>query len=104
VDIKEKVHASSSFLSTAKRFGYDCNRNRQFRCHVCQKTWSIAEPRLLGKMRINEANALMTIQLLIEGCSIRSIERITSIGKSALPRLLVLASSIGAFSNQPRRF
>lgn len=33
----------------------------------------------------------MAIQLLVEGCSIRTIERVTGIGKSALLRLLVLA-------------
>jgi transposase-like protein/IS1 family transposase len=78
-------------LSTAKRFGFDRYRNQRFRCHVCKKTWSEAKPRTLGTMRINEAKGLMAIQLLVEGCSIRSIERITGIGKAALLRLLVLA-------------
>lgn len=76
---------------TAKRFGYDRKQNQRFRCHVCKKTWIEAQDKMLGTMRIDEAKALLALQLLVEGCSIRSIERITGIGKATILRLLVLA-------------
>lgn len=76
---------------TAKRFGYDRKRNQRFRCHICKKTWIEAQPKMLGAMRIDEVKALLALQLLVEGCSIRTIERITGIGKTAIINLLILA-------------
>src|SRR5262249_19699283 len=75
----------------AKRFGFDRKHNQRFRCHVCGKTWIQAQVRMLGTMRIDEAKALMAINMFVEGCSVRTIERLTGIGKTALLNLLVLA-------------
>jgi IS1 family transposase/transposase-like protein len=76
---------------TARRFGYDRKHNQRFQCHICGKTWIDAQVRMLGTMRIDEAKALMALNMLVEGCSIRTIERLTSIGKTAILNLLVLA-------------
>lgn len=77
--------------NTAKRFGYDRKRNQRFRCYICRRTWIQPQQKMLGAMRIDEAKALLAIQLLIEGCSIRTTERITGIGKTAIIHLLLLA-------------
>ncbi len=74
-----------------KRFGKNRNGSQRFRCPQCGKTYSEAVARLFGTMTINETKALLAIQLLIEGASIRSTERITGIHRDTIIRLLVLA-------------
>jgi hypothetical protein len=57
----------------------------------------IREPRtkraliLLGSMYLPEAKALMCLQLLVEGSSVRSIERITGVHRDSILSLLVTA-------------
>lgn len=75
----------------AQRFGFDRNRNQRFRCLQCSKTFLEDKPRLLDDMRILPDKAMLALQLLVEGNSIRTTERITGIGKSAIIRLLLLA-------------
>lgn len=83
------MQAQHDCLFSAKRFGYDRKRNQRFRCHICGKTWIEAREKMLGSMKIDEAKALLAIQLLVEGCSIRSIERITGLAKWTIIRLLL---------------
>src|SRR5689334_3066865 len=73
------------------RFGKNRNGSQRFRCPRCGKTYSEETKRLFGSMLVNEEKALLAIQLLIEGTSIRSAERITGIHRDTITRLLVLA-------------
>jgi transposase-like protein/IS1 family transposase len=75
----------------AKRFGYDRKRNQRFRCIQCGKTFIEEQHKPLGEMRIPLERALLALQLMVEGCSVRSIERITGSDKKTLLALLVLA-------------
>ena len=72
-----------------KRFGKDRKGNQRFRCLSCGKTAIAPYDKPLDDMRVPLEKALMVLQLLIEGCSIRSAERITGIGKTAILSLLV---------------
>ena len=56
-------------------------------------TWYCTEKheRLFAPMIVFEDKALLAIQLLIEGTSIRSVERITRLHRDTILRLLVLA-------------
>ncbi len=45
---------------------------------------------MLGAMTVDEAKALLALQLLVEGNSIRSTERIAGIDKNTIMRLLVV--------------
>lgn len=73
------------------RFGKNRNGSQRFRCPRCGKTYSEDTKRLFGSMLVNEEKALLAIQLLIEGTSIRSAERITGLHRDTIIRLLVLA-------------
>jgi transposase-like protein/IS1 family transposase len=75
----------------AKKNGKDRKGNQRYRCNQCRKTLQPCREKLLGKMRLPEDKALIVLQLLVEGMSIRSIERITGIGKNTVLRLLVFA-------------
>lgn len=73
------------------RFGKHRNGLQRFRCAQCRKTFTEDHTRLFGSMTVPEDKALLAIQLLIEGTSIRSTERITQLHRDTILRLLVLA-------------
>src|SRR3954470_13640076 len=74
-----------------QRFGEHRNGLQRFRCPQCHKTFTEEHTRLFAPMILPEEKALLAIQLLIEGTSIRSIERITQLHRDTILRLLVLA-------------
>ena len=61
-----------------KKFGKHRNGLQRFRCPQCGKTYTEDHARLFAPMIVPEDKALLAIQLLIEGTSIRSVERITA--------------------------
>lgn len=73
----------------AKRFGKDRKGNQRYRCLTCRKTFSERAERPLGDMRLPLDRALLCLNLLCEGSSIRAIERITGTEKKTILRLLV---------------
>jgi transposase-like protein/IS1 family transposase len=74
-----------------QRFGKHRNGLQRFRCPKCRKTYTEDHARLLGTMTVPEDKAILAIQLLIEGASIRSTERITGMHRDTIMRVLVLA-------------
>jgi len=74
-----------------QRFGKHRNGLRRFRCPRCHKTYTEAHKRTHGEMYLSENKALLALQLLIEGNSIRSTERITGVDRNTIMKLLVLA-------------
>jgi len=74
-----------------KRFGKHRNGLQRFRCPQCGKTYTEEHKRLFGTMTVPEDKALLAIQLLIEGTSVRSTERVTGLHRDTIIKLLVLA-------------
>lgn len=75
----------------AKKFGKDRKGNQRYRCSKCRKTFQAYRERLLGSMYLSEEKALMVLQMLVEGNSVRSINRITGIEKKTILTLLNVA-------------
>ena len=75
----------------AKKFGKDRYGNQRYRCNQCRKTFQQERDKPLGNMYLPEQKALLVLQLLVEGNSIRSIERVTGIEKKTILSLLALA-------------
>lgn len=75
----------------AKKSGKDRKGNQRFRCNQCRKTFQEMKENLLGSMRIPIEKAEMCLQLLLEGMSIRSVQRITGLHQETILNLLVLA-------------
>lgn len=73
-----------------KKFGKDRNGLQRYRCLSCKKTFLEPHDRPLGNMRLSMDKALSIIQHLVEGCSIRTTERITGVRKQAIIALLEL--------------
>ncbi len=74
-----------------QRFGTHRNGLRRFRCPQCKKTYTEPHRLTLGEMYISEDKALLAIQLLVEGNSIRSTMRITGLDQNTIMKALVLA-------------
>lgn len=74
----------------ARKFGKDRNGLQRFRCSSCKKTFLEDHHRPLGEMRLPLEKAVSVIQHLVEGCSIRSTERITGVEKRTILSLLSL--------------
>ncbi len=73
-----------------KRFGHDRHGNQRYRCVDCGTTWTERKPQgQLGPMRLPVKTAKMVLQLLLEGSSIRSTERITRVHRDTICRLIV---------------
>jgi transposase-like protein/IS1 family transposase len=75
----------------AKRFGKDRKGNQRFRCVPCRKTFQEAKEKPLNNMYLPFDKAVLCLQLLVEGNSIRSTERITGVNRNTILDLLVLA-------------
>jgi transposase-like protein/IS1 family transposase len=78
-----------------KKFGkFGPQRIQRYRCNTCKKTFSEDHEKVegpLGIMRISLEKAEMCLRLLLEGMSIRSIQRITGLHQKTILDLLVLA-------------
>lgn len=77
--------------TNCQRFGKHRNGLRRFRCPLCKKTYTEEHKRVLDTMYISQEKAVLALQLLLEGSSIRSTERITGIDMNTIMKLLVLA-------------
>ncbi|HLA09250.1 MAG TPA: IS1 family transposase [Pyrinomonadaceae bacterium] len=75
----------------AKKFGKDRKGNQRYRCNQCRKTFQEMKENVLGNMRISLDKAEMCLRLMLEGMSIRSIQRITGLHQETILDLLVLA-------------
>src|ERR1039458_9048600 len=74
-----------------QRFGKHRNGLRRFRCPQCRKTYTEPHSRVLDTMYISQDRAVLALQLLLEGNSIRSTERITGMDRNTIMSLIVKA-------------
>lgn len=77
--------------TACKRFGRHRNGLQRFRCRSCRKTFTEDHEKPLNEMRLAPDRAVNALQLLLEGMSVRSVERVTDIHRDTILRLLVLA-------------
>ena len=72
-------------------FGKHRNGLQRFRCAQCQKTFTEPHERPLEAMYTPLERAVQVLQLLVEGCSVRSVERITGMHRDTVLRVLAVA-------------
>src|SRR5580700_2598961 len=74
-----------------QRFGTNRNGSQRFRCVECKKTYSEKLTDRLPGSTIPLATVENVLQLLLEGCSVRSTERISGLHRDTILKLLVAA-------------
>src|SRR4051794_18388388 len=78
--------------ATKKKHGTDRKGNQRYRCCDCGKTWVDAiNP--LGTMRISLKDAATIIGMLVEGMSIRAVERITGMHRDTIDDLILVVGA-----------
>src|SRR6266542_2420186 len=77
--------------SKSKKFGKDRTGAQRYRCLVCGKTFTEPKIKMLDDMRLAEGKALSVLTHLVEGCSVRSTERLTGVHRDTILDLLTLA-------------
>jgi len=75
-----------------RRFGKHRNGLQRYRCQQCRKTFTEPHERPLDNMTLPFEKAEQILALLVEGCSVRSVERLTGVHRDTILRLLVLAA------------
>src|SRR6266853_6524587 len=73
------------------RHGLDRYGHQRYQCRQCRKTFQAARPQPLGAMYLPLDKAEAVLNLMVEGCSVRSIERLTDVNRDTILRLLTLA-------------
>ena len=91
--------------TASKKFGRDRYGNQRYRCLVCGCTWMEKKPcGPLGPMRLPVQTAKTVLQLLLEGSSIRSAERITGTHRDTICCLIVrFGDACAAFLDERMR-
>jgi transposase-like protein/IS1 family transposase len=74
-----------------KKFGKHRNGLRRYRCTQCGKTFTEPHERPLENMTTKMDKAVMALSMLVEGSSVRSIERVVGLHRDTILDLLVLA-------------
>ena len=77
--------------SRCNRFGTHRNGLQRYRCSQCRRTFTEDHTRPLADMRLPIEKAESILKLLVEGMSVRSIERITQVHRDTILRLLLVA-------------
>src|SRR5260370_27262933 len=72
-----------------KRSGKHRNGLQRYRCNQCRKGFTEPQERLFDGMYLSPGKAEMVIQLLAEGNSVSSAERITGVHHTTILKLLV---------------
>jgi transposase-like protein len=72
---RRKAMTCHNRQSTCKRFGKHRNGLQRYRCSLCRKTFTEEHARPLDSMRLPLDKATAILQLMLEGMSIRAIER-----------------------------
>ena len=75
----------------AKRFGKDRKGTQRFRCNQCSKTFLEPLDKPLDGMYLPLDKAELILNMLLEGSSVSSVERITDVHHATILKLLVLA-------------
>lgn len=74
--------------ASTKKFGRTKDGRQRYRCLTCRKVTAEERERPLGDMRLPLDRALLCLNLLCEGSSVRAVERITGTEKKTILRLL----------------
>jgi transposase-like protein len=74
---------------SVKKHGRDRKGHQRYRCRLCGETWIESRPKPLGDMRIEMKQATTALGMLLEGMSIRAVERLTGLDQNTIGNLIL---------------
>jgi transposase-like protein/IS1 family transposase len=75
----------------ARKFGKNRQGKQRFYCNTCRKAFIERTETLRADKRLPLEKALQCLHMLLEGCSLRSVERITGVHRNTIMNVLVIA-------------
>jgi transposase-like protein/IS1 family transposase len=78
--------------SICRKFGKHRNGLQRYRCSQCRKTFTEDHTNPLDTMRLPLDKATAILRLMVEGMSVRSIERVSGVHRDTILRLLLLTA------------
>jgi transposase-like protein/IS1 family transposase len=75
---------------TFKKHGKDPYDQQRYRCLLCGKTWIESQPKPFGRMNVPKDKAILALRMLLEGNSIRTVERLVGLAQNTILDLLEL--------------
>src|SRR5437588_5968025 len=77
--------------SLARKFGKNKQGKQRFYCNTCCRAFIERQETLRDDLRLPLAKALQCLHMLLEGCSLRSVSRLTGVHKQTIMDMLVIA-------------
>ena len=72
-----------------KKAGKHSNGAQRFKCKDCGKRFVEEQTKPFGNMRVDVDKAMLVINMLLEGTSIRACERLTNMNRDTIDRLIL---------------
>src|SRR5207245_3951670 len=73
-----------------RRFGRNRNGSQRFRCDACKATFTDETTRPRDNRRLADDKMILCLRMLLEGNSIRAVERITSVHRDTIIDAMVV--------------
>jgi transposase-like protein/IS1 family transposase len=67
-----------------RRFGRNRNGSQRYRCDTCRRTFTDEASRPIDRRRLDPAKLVFCLRLLLEGNSVRSVERLTGVHRDTV--------------------
>src|ERR1043166_794382 len=77
----------------ARKFGKNRQGKQRFYCNTCRRAFIERTETLRDDLRPPLDKALQCLRMLLEGCSLRSVSRITGVHKQTIMDMLVIAGA-----------
>jgi IS1 family transposase/transposase-like protein len=77
--------------SLARKFGKNKQGKQRFYCNTCRRAFIERQETLRDDLRLPLDRALQCLHMLLEGCSLRSVSRLTGVHKQTIMDMLVIA-------------
>ena len=74
--------------------GKNRNGSKRFRCDACQKTFTDKSTRPQDRRKLNPSKMILCLRMLLEGNSIRSVERLTGVHRDTVIDAMVEAGKV----------
>src|SRR5579862_6594074 len=74
-----------------RRFGYNRSGSQRYRCDVCARTFTDDDTLTVDRRRVDPENMDLALRLLLEGTSIRALERQLHINRNTIMWAMVEA-------------
>ena len=75
---------------TRHKHGKTRTGEQRYKCALCGKTFVDDAPKPLGDLRVSMKDATMALKLLLEGMSVRSVQRITGLCRQTLADMILV--------------